>query len=97
MIINKFQKSYHQNKTFVTLRLYPDFTDSKFSWNVGLKEFAHPAIEDREAGDSFQNFAFVAIFSPIFFYAISMFGFVFQISSMVLEKELKLRQVIYPF
>ncbi|XP_009629715.1 ABC transporter A family member 11-like [Nicotiana tomentosiformis] len=68
--------------------------DSKFSWNVGLKEFAHPAIEDREAGDSFQNFAFVAIFSPIFFYAISMFGFVFQISSMVLEKELKLRQAM---
>uniref|UniRef100_A0A1S3XG68 ABC transporter A family member 11-like n=1 Tax=Nicotiana tabacum TaxID=4097 RepID=A0A1S3XG68_TOBAC len=68
--------------------------DSKFSWNVGLKEFAHPAIEDREAGDSFQKFAFVAIFSPIFFYAISMFGFVFQISSMVLEKELKLRQAM---
>ncbi|KAJ8560529.1 hypothetical protein K7X08_022389 [Anisodus acutangulus] len=68
--------------------------DSKFSWNVGLKEFAHPVIEDPEAGDSFQNFALVVIFSPIFFYAISMFGFVFQISSMVLEKELKLRQAM---
>ncbi|KAK4374555.1 hypothetical protein RND71_005232 [Anisodus tanguticus] len=34
------------------------------------------------------------IASPIFFYAISMFGFVFQISSMVLEKELKLRQAM---
>ncbi|XP_059299913.1 ABC transporter A family member 2-like isoform X1 [Lycium ferocissimum] len=68
--------------------------DSKFRWNVGLKEFAHPVIEDPEAGDSFQKFAFVAIFSPIFFYAISIFGFVFQISSMVLEKELKLRQAM---
>ncbi|CAN4100428.1 unnamed protein product [Withania somnifera] len=71
--------------------------DSKFSWNVGLKEFAHPTIEDPGAGDSFQKIAFVAIFSPIFFYAISMFGFVFQISTMVLEKELKLRQVGFAF
>lgn len=92
MIINKFRKRFSRNKT-----LHPAFTDSKFSWNVGLKEFAHPAIEDPEAEDSFQDFAFRSIFSPIFFYAISMFGFVFQISTMVLEKELKLRQVINPY
>ncbi|TMW86787.1 hypothetical protein EJD97_020884 [Solanum chilense] len=68
--------------------------DSKFSWNVGLKEFARPAIEDPEAGDSFQDSSFGNIFSQIFFYAVSMFGFVFQISTMVLEKELKLRQAM---
>ncbi|KAM3374694.1 ABC transporter A family member 9 [Capsicum galapagoense] len=68
--------------------------DSKFSWNVGLKEFAHPAMEDPEAEDSVQKFALDAFLSPIFFYAVSMFGFVFQISTMVLEKELKLRQAM---
>ncbi|KAI4319131.1 hypothetical protein MLD38_032767 [Melastoma candidum] len=54
--------------------------DSGFSWVVGLKEFAHPAIET---------------FAPVgsaFFLATAMFGFVLQIGSLVAEKELKLRQ-----
>lgn len=54
-------------------------------------------MEDPEAEDSVQKFALDAFLSPIFFYAVSMFGFVFQISTMVLEKELKLRQVLNPY
>lgn len=60
------------------------YADPNFSWVVGLKEFAHPAIE---------TFSAVATAGPTFFLAIAMFGFVFQISSLVTEKELKLRQV----
>ncbi|XP_010256707.1 PREDICTED: ABC transporter A family member 2-like isoform X2 [Nelumbo nucifera] len=59
--------------------------DPNFSWVVGLKEFAHPAIE---------IFSAVGTVGPTFFLAIAMFGFVFQISSLLTEKELKLRQAM---
>lgn len=59
-------------------------TDPNFSWTVGFKEFAHPATE---------TFSTIAQAGPTFFLAIAMFGFVFQISALVTEKELKLRQV----
>ncbi|KAK0586759.1 hypothetical protein LWI29_011786 [Acer saccharum] len=59
--------------------------DATFSWVVGIKEFAHPAGEIVSA---------VATAGPTFFLAIAMFGFVFQISSLVTEKELKLRQAM---
>ncbi|XP_072998676.1 ABC transporter A family member 2-like [Typha latifolia] len=59
--------------------------DPSFSWVVGLKEFAHPATE---------TFSAVGTAGPTFFLAIAMFGFVFQISSLVAEKELKLRQAM---
>lgn len=59
--------------------------DPNFSWVVGLKEFAHPAVE---------LFSTVGTVGPTFFLAISMFSFVFQISSLVTEKELKLRQAM---
>ncbi|KAJ4974684.1 hypothetical protein NE237_007858 [Protea cynaroides] len=59
--------------------------DPNFSWVVGLKEFAHPAIDTLNA---------VGTIGPTFFLAIAMFGFVFQISSLVTEKELKLRQAM---
>lgn len=52
---------------------------------MGFKEFAHPATE---------TFSAVGTAGPTFFLAIAMFGFVFQISSLVTEKELKLRQVV---
>ncbi|CAN6923811.1 unnamed protein product [Brassica oleracea] len=60
--------------------------DPKFNWVFGFKEFPHPTIE-----------AFVALdaIGPTFFLAIAMFGFVLQISSLITEKELKLRQVRY--
>jgi hypothetical protein len=58
--------------------------DPNFSWTVGFKEFAHPATE---------TFSTIAQAGPTFFLAIAMFGFVFQISALVTEKELKLRQV----
>ncbi|EXB20714.1 ABC transporter A family member 2 [Morus notabilis] len=54
-----------------------------FSWVMALKEFAHPAIE---------TFSAMASGGPACFLAIAMFSFVFQISSLVSEKELKLRQ-----
>ena len=59
-------------------------SDPKFSWTVSLKEFAHPGNK---------IFGAVSTAGPIFFLAISMFGFVFQISALIAEKELKLRQV----
>ncbi|CAL9749914.1 unnamed protein product [Musa acuminata subsp. burmannicoides] len=59
--------------------------DPNFEWVVGFKEFAHPATE---------TFSVVAQAGPTFFLAIAMFGFVFQISSLVSEKELRLRQAM---
>ncbi|WOL00343.1 ABC transporter A family member 2 isoform X1 [Canna indica] len=59
--------------------------DPNFSWVVSFKEFAHPATE---------TFSAVGSAGPTFFLAIAMFGFVFQISSLVTEKELKLRQAM---
>ncbi|XAR50078.1 Sulfate-transporting ATPase [Bertholletia excelsa] len=59
--------------------------DPNFSWVISLKEFAHPAI---------QTFSAVGAVGPTFFLAIAMFGFVFQISSLITEKELKLRQAM---
>nr|XP_043636610.1 ABC transporter A family member 2-like [Erigeron canadensis] len=57
--------------------------DPSFSWVVNLKEFAHPVV---------QTFSSVGTVGPSFFLAIAMFGFVLQISSLIVEKELKLRQ-----
>lgn len=57
-----------------------------FSWDVSLKEFAHP---NREVSID------LAQLLPPFFFAAAMFGFVFQMSSLITEKELKLRQVIW--
>ncbi|CAA6672740.1 unnamed protein product [Spirodela intermedia] len=59
--------------------------DPDFKWSVGLKEFAHPAI---------QTFSAVGNAGPTFFFAMAMFTFVFQIGSLVTEKELKLRQAM---
>ncbi|KAK6924975.1 ABC transporter-like, ATP-binding domain [Dillenia turbinata] len=59
--------------------------DQKFSWDVGFKEFAHPAVE---------TFSAMATIGPTFFLAIAMFGFVLQMSSLTTEKELKLRQAM---
>lgn len=59
--------------------------DPGFSWNVFLREFAHPAESP---------FSAVATIGPAFFLAIAMFNFVLQISSLVTEKELKLRQAM---
>nr|AIU41626.1 ABC transporter family protein [Hevea brasiliensis] len=59
--------------------------DPNFSWVVGLKEFAHPAKN---------NFSVLASIGPTFFLAFAMFGFVMQIGSLVVEKELKLRQAM---
>lgn len=59
--------------------------DPNFGWTVDLKEFAHPPADP---------FSAIATIGPTFFLAIAMFGFVFQISSLVMEKELKLRQAM---
>ncbi|EOY21765.1 ABC transporter A family member 2 isoform 2, partial [Theobroma cacao] len=59
--------------------------DPNFRWIVELKEFPHPAME---------TLAALALVGPTFFLAIAMFSFVFQIGSLVSEKELKLRQAM---
>ncbi|GER49992.1 ABC transporter A family member 2, partial [Striga asiatica] len=59
--------------------------DTNFRWSVSITEFAHPAHE---------IFSAVQNAGPTFFLAIAMFSFVFQISSLVTEKELKLRQAM---
>ncbi|KAF5734706.1 ABC transporter A family member 2-like [Tripterygium wilfordii] len=59
--------------------------DPNFSWVVGFKEYAHPAES---------NFSAIETVGPTFILAIAMFAFVFQISSLVTEKELKLRQAM---
>lgn len=70
--------------SFLTIDDYSGCSDPGFKWSVGVKEFAHPAIV---------TFSAVGSAGPTFFLAMAMFTFVFQISSLVREKELKLRQV----
>ncbi|GMN45684.1 hypothetical protein TIFTF001_014866 [Ficus carica] len=53
-----------------------------FSWIVALKEFAHPRIQITSA---------ITILGPPFFLATAIFSFVLQMSTLVAEKELKLR------
>ncbi|XP_075107779.1 ABC transporter A family member 2 isoform X2 [Nicotiana tabacum] len=59
--------------------------DPNFSWVVSFKEFAHPA---------FEVFSALGTVGPTFFLAVAMFGFVFQINVLIIEKELKLRQAM---
>ncbi|KAL3513213.1 hypothetical protein ACH5RR_025930 [Cinchona calisaya] len=59
--------------------------DPNFRWGISFKEFAHPAIT---------LFSALSTAGPTFFFAIAMFGFVFQINALVTEKELKLRQAM---
>ncbi|KAB5524858.1 hypothetical protein DKX38_022607 [Salix brachista] len=56
-----------------------------YNWKVGLTEYAHPAKP---------AFSAVATVGPAFFLAFTMFGFVLQITNLVAEKELKLRQAM---
>lgn len=70
-------------KLTIVLRLCT-FSDPNFSWVVSFKEFAHPA---------FEVFSALGTVGPTFFLAVAMFGFVFQINVLIIEKELKLRQV----
>ncbi|CDP20791.1 unnamed protein product [Coffea canephora] len=62
--------------------------DPNFSFNVGLKEFAHPprSIDSSNSYD--------ASFPAIFYLLVAILGFTFRIHSLVLEKELKLRQTM---
>ncbi|XP_012080230.1 ABC transporter A family member 2 isoform X2 [Jatropha curcas] len=59
--------------------------DPNFSWVVGLKEFPHPAKD---------GFSVMSTIAPSFLLAFAMFGFAMQIGSLVVEKELKLRQAM---
>jgi ABC-type multidrug transport system ATPase subunit len=61
---------------------------SGFEWNVDLKEFPHPAL---------QTFSTVGTIGPLFFFSALLFSFVIQISSLVAERELKLRQAMRTF
>ncbi|GMJ15142.1 A. THALIANA ABC2 HOMOLOG 1, ABC2 homolog 1, ATP-binding cassette A2 [Hibiscus trionum] len=59
--------------------------DPNLGWTVELKEFPHPAKGSSSS---------IASIGPTFFLAIAMFTFVFEIGSLVSEKELKLRQAM---
>lgn len=59
--------------------------DSSIEWSVAFKEFAHPSL---------QTFSTVGTIGPIFLLAATMFGFVIQMSNLVTERELKLRQAM---
>ncbi|KAI8537560.1 hypothetical protein RHMOL_Rhmol09G0033500 [Rhododendron molle] len=63
--------------------------DPKFSWVVGLKEFPHPATVTQ----SFAGLVMKFKADALFLVAIGVFPSVFQIRSLVTEKELKLRQI----
>nr|XP_027124397.1 ABC transporter A family member 11-like [Coffea arabica] len=64
--------------------------DPNFSFNVGLKEFAHPPRRI-DSSDSYDGNPFA---ETIFYLLVAMFGFTYRIHSLVLEKELKLRQTM---
>ncbi|KAJ7195011.1 hypothetical protein O6H91_Y513100 [Diphasiastrum complanatum] len=59
--------------------------DSNLPWSVAFTEYAHPAIS---------TVSTVGKIGPTFLLAAAMFGFVIQISNIVIEKELKLRQAM---
>ncbi|KNA24419.1 hypothetical protein SOVF_016010 [Spinacia oleracea] len=61
--------------------------DQSFSWTVRLKELPHHA---ETLGYNSSGLEFLA---PLFLFTIAMFPFVFQVTSIVLEKEMKLRQI----
>lgn len=67
-------------------RLLP-YADPGFNWVVKFKEFAHPPLEAEEPTE------IISTLGPQFFLAMTLFGFVFQMTSLVQERELKLRQV----
>ncbi|MCO5612676.1 hypothetical protein L7F22_066945 [Adiantum nelumboides] len=54
-------------------------------WKISFKEFAHPSMD---------VFSLVGVIAPTFLLAASMFGFVIQMSNLVAERELKLRQAM---
>ncbi|KAH9540293.1 hypothetical protein CY35_15G104500 [Sphagnum magellanicum] len=59
--------------------------DSSLLWNPSFTEFAHPAISTDST---------VGTVGASFLLAAAMFGFVIQISNLVLEKEMRLRQMM---
>ncbi|CAL5444792.1 unnamed protein product [Camellia sinensis] len=71
--------------------------DPNFSWVVSLKKFAHPglgaSLNDPNEQAKVKS-KLIQEAGPAFFLAIAMFGFVFQIRSLVTEKELKLHQAM---
>eukprot|EP00850_Spirogloea_muscicola_P008456 SM000045S16201 [mRNA] locus=s45:178603:184208:+ [translate_table: standard] len=62
-----------------------EITHWSIVWAPSFREFAHPAID---------TFSEVATIGPTFLFAAAMFGFVIQISAIVREKELHLRQAM---
>ncbi|KAF5196994.1 Abc transporter a family member [Thalictrum thalictroides] len=62
--------------------------DPNFSWVVALKEFPYPTEKGVITAMKAQNLI------GLFILASTMFGFVFQINALVLEKQLKLRQAM---
>lgn len=67
--------------------------DSEFPADIGIKEFPHPEKKHETSGP-ISSSLYTELFDLMFFYAVVMFGFIFQINSLVQEKELKLRQMM---
>eukprot|EP00270_Netrium_digitus_P003854 TRINITY_DN1466_c0_g1_i1.p1 TRINITY_DN1466_c0_g1~~TRINITY_DN1466_c0_g1_i1.p1 ORF type:complete len:971 (+),score=291.84 TRINITY_DN1466_c0_g1_i1:469-3381(+) len=59
--------------------------DWSIEWTPSYSEFAHPAVD---------KFSAVGSIGPTFLFAAAMFGFVIQMSNLVGERELKLRQAL---
>lgn len=59
--------------------------DPNLEWKVAFSQFAHPAIN---------AVSVVGRVGPAFLLAATMFGFVIQLSNLVTEKELRLRQMM---
>ncbi len=62
-----------------------ELNEPELEWQVGFREFAHPA---------FRTQSIVSSVGPPFFFAAAMFGFVIQVGAVVLEREEKQRQAM---
>jgi ABC-type multidrug transport system ATPase subunit len=72
----------------ITRHLATTLGKQGFEWNVDMKEFPHPPLD---------TFSTVGTIGPLFFFSALLFSFVIQISSLVAERELKLRQAMRTF
>lgn len=62
---------------------FPNAQPTDLQWDIQTSEFAHPAVSP---------FSYVGVISPTFLLAAAMFTFVIQVSNVILEREMKLRE-----
>ena len=76
---------YAAHRELSRLALNEVCTDCPFAFNISATEFAHPAL--RVGG-------FFSVIGPLFIFGALVFGFVIQVSLVVQERELRLRQAM---